>query len=286
MEEKKQTALQKDITDSVMIRIKELQEVGALVIPKNYAIANELKMAFFSLEEVKTADKEPALQVCTKGSIANALLKMCIQGLSVWKGQCCFIAYGNKIKLQRQYAGTIALALRTGKVKDVPYAEIIYDGDVIEYEIKNGRKTITKHIQSFDNVVAGNIVGAYAIVPLSDGSYYTEIMTINQIKKAWAMGATGGNSQAHRDFPDQMAKKTVISRALKVIINSSNDAYLFSEENEHDTELEEIEFTDADVIDDDYTSEEEFIEEEEQEDAPINVEEEKEEQATSPQMLF
>ena len=269
-----------------MIRIKELQEVGALVIPKNYAIGNELKMAFFSLEEVKTADKKQAIQVCTKESIANALLKMCIQGLSVWKGQCCFIAYGNKIKLQREYAGTIALALRTGKVKDVPHAEVIYDGDEIEYEIKNGRKTITKHIQSFDNVIAGNIIGAYAVVPLSDGSYYTEIMTINQIKKAWAMGATGGNSQAHRDFPDQMAKKTVISRALKVIINSSNDAYLFSEENEHDTELEEIEFTDADVIDDDYTSEEEFIEEEEQEDAPINVEEEKEEQATSPQMLF
>lgn len=125
-----------------MIRIKELQEVGALVIPKNYAIGNELKMAFFSLEEVKTADKKPALQVCTKGSIANALLKMCIQGLSVWKGQCCFIAYGNKIKLQRQYAGTIALALRTGKVKDVPYAEIIYDGDVIEYEIKTVEKLL------------------------------------------------------------------------------------------------------------------------------------------------
>lgn len=43
MEEKKQTALQKDITDSVMIRIKELQDAGALVIPKNYAIGNELK---------------------------------------------------------------------------------------------------------------------------------------------------------------------------------------------------------------------------------------------------
>lgn len=274
-----------------MIRIKELQEVGALVIPKNYAIGNELKMAFFSLEEVKTADKKPALQVCTKGSIANALLKMCIQGLSVWKGQCCFIAYGNKIKLQRQYAGTIALALRTGKVKDVPYAEIIYDGDVIEYEIKNGRKTITKHIQSFDNVVAGNIVGAYAIVPLSDGSYYTEIMTINQIKKAWAMGATGGNSQAHRDFPDQMAKKTVISRALKVIINSSNDAYLFSEEDEHDTELEEIEFTDIDIVNDEDTSEVEEVSQEddykEEENDLIEQEIEKEiGKKESPQMLF
>lgn len=116
-------------------------------------------------------------------------------------------------------------------------------------------------------------------------------MTINQIKKAWAMGATGGNSQAHRDFPDQMAKKTVISRALKVIINSSNDAYLFSEEDEHDTELEEIEFTDIDIVNDEDTSEVEEVSQEddykEEENDLIEQEIEKEiGKKESPQMLF
>lgn len=244
---------QKDITDSVMMRVKELQDIGALVIPKNYAIGNELKMAFFEIQEVRNKEKRPALEVCTKDSIANALLQMVIEGLSVWRGQCSFVIYGNKLKCVREYNGAIALALRTGKIKDIPTAEIIYEGDKIEYEIKDGRKVNLRHTQTIENVIAGKMVGAYAVVPLTDGTPFIEIMTIQQIKQAWMMGDANGVSPAHRNFPDQMAKKTVINRALKLIINSSNDSYLFDDEDEEvvheSTELEEVEFTETKVID-------------------------------------
>src|SRR5690554_2730567 len=122
VEKNQLSVLQKDITDSVVSRINELQEVGALALPKTYAVGNELKMAWFALQEVVDRDKKPALQVCTKDSIANALLKMAIQGLSVWKKQGDFIVYGNKLSFEREYHGTIALALRTGTVTGVPEA--------------------------------------------------------------------------------------------------------------------------------------------------------------------
>lgn len=298
MEEKKQekktnnqlSILQKDITDSVISRINELQEMGALIIPKSYAIGNELKMAFFALQEVVDKDKRPALEVCTKDSIANALLKMAIQGLSVWKKQCDFIVYGNKLVCEREYHGTIALALRTGRIAGIPNAEVIYESDIFKYRIVNGRKEIVEHVQDLKNIDINKIIGAYAVVPLSDGTFYTEIMTIQQIRQAWMQGAMKGQSGAHKNFTDQMAKKTVISRALKLFISSSDDSALFDEdeaepipiEDKRET-LEEIEFTEAEVVDEVKT--EDKIVENEPNKQPRH---EKVEQITidEPQMLF
>lgn len=255
-EKNKLSVLQKDITDSVVSRINELQEIGCLALPKTYAVGNELKMAFFALQEVKDKNGKPALEVCTKESVANALLKMAIQGLSVWKKQCDFIVYGNKLTCEREYHGTIALALRTGKVKDVPEAEVIYEGDIFKYRIVNGKKEVVEHAQDLENIDITKIKGAYAVVPLTDGTFYTEIMTIQQIRQAWMQGAMKGQSGAHKNFTDQMAKKTVISRALKLFISSSDDASLMENEaepvpvEEKRETLEEVEFTEAEVVQD------------------------------------
>lgn len=254
-EKNKLSVLQKDITDSVVSRINELQEMGALTLPKTYAVGNELKMAFFALQEVVDRDKKPALQVCTQSSIANALLKMAIQGLSVWKKQCDFIVYGNKLSCEREYHGTIALALRTGVVVGIPEAEVIYEGDIFKYRIVNGKKEVVEHSQEIENIDINKIKGAYAVVPLKDGEFHTEIMTIQQIRQAWMQGAMKGQSPAHKNFTDQMAKKTVIGRALKLYISSSDDEYLLGNEaepvqpEERRETLEEVEFTDAVVVD-------------------------------------
>lgn len=272
MEEKKQvkkqetnqlSVLQKDITDSVVSRINELQEVGALALPKTYAVGNELKMAWFALQEVKDRNGKHALEVCSKDSIANALLKMAIQGLSVWKKQGDFIVYGNKLSFEREYHGTIALALRTGTVTGVPEAEVIYEGDIFKYRIVNGKKEIIEHSQEIENIDITKIKGAYAVVPLKDGYFHTEVMTIQQIRQAWMQGAMKGQSGAHKNFTDQMAKKTVIGRALKLFISSSDDEYLLGNEaepiqqEEKKEPLEEVEFTEVEVVQDEPEQEEE-----------------------------
>lgn len=52
---------------------------------------------------------------------------------------------------------------------------------------------------------------------------------MSQIKAAWRQGPTKGESPAHKNFPDQMAIKTVINRALKIDINSSDDSALLDD---------------------------------------------------------
>lgn len=220
--------LQKDITDSVMLRVNEMESSGGLMLPQNYSAQNQIKAAWFELQACKDRSGRPALEVCNKNSIANALLEMVIQGLSVSKKQAYFIVYGDKLELQRSYFGTVALAKKVG-MQGNPVANVVYEGDDFEYMIDTdtGLTKIVKHTQSFDNIDLDKIKGAYAIVIMPDGRKQVTVMSIQQIKSAWGQGATKGNSPAHKNFTDEMCKKTVISRACKMIINSSDDAYLY-----------------------------------------------------------
>ena len=70
--------MKRDITDSVLKRINELQESNTLVLPKNYNPGNALKSALLIIRGVVDKNKRPALEVCTKTSIVNALFDMCI----------------------------------------------------------------------------------------------------------------------------------------------------------------------------------------------------------------
>lgn len=230
MAEEKPTTVKKfepQMVDAVLGRVKDLQEVGGLSLPPDYSAANALRSAYLILQETKDTSGTPALQSCTTASIQNSLFKMVVDGLNPAKHQCSFIIRGNKLTLQREYAGSIALARRFGNMKDV-YAGVIYDGDIFEFAVDTttGMKKITKHEQRFDNLDDSKIKGAYAVVVLDDGGVNTEIMTMAQIKKSWEQGPTKGQSPAHKNFPGEMAKKTVINRACKLLIASSDDSIL------------------------------------------------------------
>ena len=218
-----------NISEQVLTRIEEFQKTGSMVLPKDYSVENHMKSAWLILQATTDRNGNQALAVCTKESIANALLDMVLQGLAVSKKQGYFIVYGNKLEFQRSYYGTIALAKRTGGIKTEPVANVIYEGDEFVYSIdpKTARISIVKHDQKIENIDNTKIKGAYALVTLADGTTQVTIMSMAQIRAAWAQGATKGGSPAHKNFAEEMAKKTVIGRACKAIINSSDDAWLY-----------------------------------------------------------
>ncbi|MEG1256651.1 RecT family recombinase [Clostridium sp.] len=228
MSENKSVSVQeKSIADTVQNRIKELESAGDMTFPKNYNYSNALKSAHLILSETVDKNKVSVLQSCSKASIINTLLDMTIQGLSPAKKQCYFVAFGGKLQLMKSYLGNIAATKRLKGVKDV-FANVIYEKDEFAYELdlETGLKKITKHNQGFENIDITKIKGAYAVVTREDGPSYVEVMNINQIKKAWQQGAAKGTSGAHTNFTDEMAKKTVINRACKNFVCTSDDSDL------------------------------------------------------------
>lgn len=218
---------EKNVTEEVLARVHDLNKKGDLVIPPGYSAENSLKSAWLILQETLDKDKKPALQVCSKVSVANTLLDMVIQGLSPSKKQCYFVVYGNKLQLMRSYMGTVAVTKRLKGVKDVK-AYCIYEGDEFEqqYDIDTATMKITKFNPKFENIDINKIKGAFAVVIGENGPIHTEVMNINQIRNSWNQGYAKGKSGAHSNFTDEMAKKTVISRACKMFANTSDDSDL------------------------------------------------------------
>ncbi len=223
--------LQKDITDDVNKKLAGLQKDG-LVLPPNYSSANALKSAFFAMTNSANGN---LLESCTKASIANALLDMTIQGLSPSKTQCYFIPYGKELKMTRSYFGTQAVLKRLSGIKDI-WANVIYEGDKFAYENRNGRDYLVSHetvLQNRDNP----IVGAYAVVVEESGDMPITVMTKKEIDASWSQGKT---DRVHKKFPQEMAKRTVINRAAKAYVNTSDDSDILigainaTTENEYD----------------------------------------------------
>ena len=215
------------MVEKVLTTVNSLKEIGGIALPPDYSAENALRSAWLILQDMKDRANLPVLKTSTPDSIANSLFNMVVQGLNPAKRQCSFILYGDKLTMQREYAGSIALARRYSAMKNI-YAGVIYKGDVFEYAIDTttGMKKITVHAQRMENLDDAKIMGAYAVVTFDDGSVNTEIMTMAQIQKSWEQGPTKGKSPAHSNFPGEMAKKTVINRACKLLIASSDDSVL------------------------------------------------------------
>ena len=222
---------QKQITSNVANRIEEMKGEGLLVAP-NYSVSNALSSAYYAL---KNANGGNLLEKCTHESIYNALLDMVTQGLSPAKTQCYFIPYGNKVKLTRSYFGTMKVVKQLPEVRDI-YAEVIYEGDDVEIKNVEGRKVLVKHDTNWLNQ-DNSIIGAYCIIEKFDGEKILTIMTKKEIDKSWAQSK---NKTVQNNFPQEMAKRTVINRAAKQFFNTSDDNDLFIDavnrttENEYD----------------------------------------------------
>ncbi|MDR4995354.1 RecT family recombinase [Bacillus altitudinis] len=232
--------VQKNITDDVNNSLSRLKDEG-LVLPSNYNASNALKSAFFKLQELKDKDGRPALESCSRESIANSLLDMVVQGLSPAKTQCYFIPYGKQLQLNRSYFGTQAVLKRLTNVKDI-WANVIFAGDVFDYEIDGGREKLIKHETKFENRDKP-IIGAYAVVKTVDDMELLTIMTKKEIETSWSQAKT---KAVQNKFPQEMAKRTVINRAAKNFINTSDDSDLLvqainnSTENEYDNERVDV----------------------------------------------
>lgn len=244
-------AIKQGTIDVVEKKVKQFQEAGELHFPAGYSPQNAMKSAWLILQNTQDRNKKPALEVCSRDSVANALLDMVVQGLNPAKKQGYFIVYGNQLTFQRSYFGTMAVTKRVAGAKSID-AAVIYEGDEVDYEMVNGRITNLKHKQKFGNINKEKVIGAYATIVLDDKNTYHEIMTIDELRKAWSKAQFWSKDQdvekkgsTHDEFKGEMAKKTVINRACKKFLNSSDDSSLVmdhfngSDERLEDAQLEE-----------------------------------------------
>lgn len=220
-----------ELVQSVSKRVQDMQDNEGLRLPKNYSVGNALNAAWLILTD--DSKGKSLLDKCDTRSVSKALLNMVIQGLSPAKNQCYFIPYGNQCTLLRSYFGSMSVIKRLKSVKDI-YAEVVFQDDDFEIGSDRGRLIVKKYEPHFENRDKP-IIGAFAVVEESDGGKVYTVMTKKEIDQSWSHAMT---TKVQKEFPQEMAQRTVLSRAAKYYINSSDDNDLYVQAVNETTESE------------------------------------------------
>lgn len=207
----KTSETQQLIANSVTEDFAQLQKNQGYAVPEGYNVANALQAAVSTLPNVYNIEK------ATPDSVKKTLFDMVVQGLDPSKTQAYFIVYGDQLQMQRSYFGTQQVLKRLPEIDDI-HASVVREGESFEVDYAEaGDLVVTNHKTNF-MALDGDIIGAYAVIKMTDGTKKYEVMTKKQIDQAWNQAKSKGT---HNKFPEEMAKRTVINRAAKNIINTT-----------------------------------------------------------------
>mgnify|MGYP001161733610 CR=1 FL=1 len=164
--------------------------------------------------------KTPKLYECTQGSLLGALLMAAQLGMEPNSplGQAYLIPYYNRDKaayecqFQLGYKGMINLAYRSGKVTDIAAYEVRAN-DRFDYEL--GLESKLYHKPALRD--RGEVIAYYAVWHTKDGGHGFAVMSkedVEEHRNQFSKASQKGFSPWSTAF-DEMAKKTVLKKALK-----------------------------------------------------------------------
>lgn len=209
----------------------------------------------------------PKLAECSPQSFLAAMMTAAQLGVepNTALGQAYLLPYRNHGQMECQfqlgYKGLIDLAYRSGEVS-VIQAHTVYENDVFEYEL--GMDPKLRHVPA--KADRGEAVAYYAMFKTKDGGYGFEVMSVDDVQRhaqRYSKSYGSGSSPWRSNF-DEMAKKTVLKRALKyaplksdfvrgvaqdetIKAELSDEMYAVPDETVFEVEGEEIDSTSVDT---------------------------------------
>lgn len=209
----------------------------------------------------------PKLAECSPQSFLAAMMTAAQLGVepNTALGQAYLLPYRNhgnmECQFQLGYKGLIDLAYRSGEVS-VIQAHTVYENDVFEYEL--GMDPKLRHVPA--KADRGEAVAYYAMFKTKDGGYGFEVMSVDDVRRhaqRYSKSYGSGSSPWRSNF-DEMAKKTVLKRALKyaplksdfvrgvaqdetIKAELSDEMYAVPDETVFEAEGEEIDSTSVDT---------------------------------------
>lgn len=244
-ENKLQQAQQKQVQQSESQTLKGL--VNQMMPAIKSALPSVITPERFARIVTTALSSNPKLQDCTHGSFLGAMMTAAQLGVepNTPLGQAYLIPYKNHGTLECQfqlgYKGMIDLAYRSGQVVNIS-ATTVYENDEFSYSL--GLDPVLDHKPCMSGE-RGNPIAFYAVWKSKDGGYGFEVMSIEDVRKhGQRYSKSFGNGPWKTNF-EEMAKKTVLKKALKYAPISSD----FVRQVNRDETVTSIEDAEVDVLD-------------------------------------
>lgn len=183
---------------------------------------------------LQIVNKSPQLMKCSPQSVASAVVNIANIGLSLnpvlseaylvprWDKK----SNGMIACLEPSYRGLQKLAMEAGAVSRMN-TQVVYENDVFEIDLADDVKPVTHKPDRKDR---GDIIGAYCLSTLPDGTKQVEWMEYYEIQKV-RDASESWKAYTEKKIPTciwvehegEMIRKTVIKRAQKYLPKTDNE---------------------------------------------------------------
>lgn len=206
------------------------RDLTGLIERKELALPSTVSMDAFRNAAIVAVQDNPSILQCEKSSVFRAIRRLAASGLVPDGREAAIVPFKGKAQAMPMVAGIIKTARNSGEIASL-WADVIYEGERIEVWIEDGERK-WNHVQENGNRIdpitrGGDVIGAYAVAKLKDGTVDFEPMGKAQIEKRRKASASQKSDQptgVWKDWYDEMTKKTVIRALAKRLPMSSDDA--------------------------------------------------------------
>jgi recombination protein RecT len=188
-------------------------------------LGSEEKASRFARVSLTTIRKSEKLMKCDPHSIMAALLDCAEFDMEPdSRGLVHLVPYKSECQFLLGYRGMIELAHRSGMVQTI-YADVVYKAEVEagNFSYSGGTERHIRHDRDImrPELRRGEIVAAYGVAKMNNGSTHIEVLDKEQIEKR-RVASPGANSEYSpwKNWYEEMAKKTVIRVLCKTLPQS------------------------------------------------------------------
>lgn len=217
--------------------LESKKDAIARVLPKHMTAERMTKVALLA------AVKTPKLALCEPASFIAAIIACSELGLEPNSplGHAYLVPFENKAKGKVEvqfipgYRGLIDLARRSGTISRLE-AHVVHASD--RFEIAFGLNPRLDHIPTLKGD-PGEVIGAYAVAQLRDGSQQLEFMTRRQLDAIRARSKSAHKGPWVTD-EEEMQRKTVVRRLVKYLPMSVEMATALGHDESDDSIVDTI----------------------------------------------
>lgn len=226
--------------DKKSTQIKEFEERNPLVISER--LENELKL----INERFNSEDNAVMKVLKDNQTASFLKvkNLSEAGLSILNNDYYIVPMGNNVNIEPSYMGLVKVAINEALKRGF---EIIVKSDTVSNsdEVKIITENEIDNLSISKNPLDNSIKGAYALISIvkNGNLLYRKAEFLNKEQLDIIKSKTFSKGGVYKEFPEEMARKSAIRRAIKHInyfiksdvldgvINIDNENYNFSNSN-------------------------------------------------------
>ena len=246
---KQQQMERSDGEQTLRLYIKKMQGEIAKALP---SVMTPERFTRITLSALRA---NPKLADCSPASFLGAMMTAAQLGLepNTPLGQAYLIPYWNnktrtlECQFQLGYKGMIDLAYRSGEVTTIQ-AHVVYENDEFSYSF--GLDPDLEHKPAMRD--RGEPIAVYGVFKTKDGGYGFEVMSMEDVRNHAQRYSKSYNSGPWQTNFEEMAKKTVLKRALKYAPMKSDFVRQLSADETVKTELSDDMFEVPDAVPVDY----------------------------------